>query len=170
MGASDVTLYAQWLLIPPVITSISPSTGTTLPGATVTITGTNFNPTPANNIVNFGAVKANVTAATATSLTVTAPLGATYAPVTVLNTGMPLSGSSSKPFLPTFAGKGSLTANDILPKVDFVSGANVNSVAIGDLDGDGKPDLAVANYLSNSVSVYHNTSTTGLIDASSFAP
>ena len=32
-------------------------------------------------------------------------------------------------------------------------GAGPISVAIGDLNGDGKPDLAVANYGSNTVSV-----------------
>ncbi len=37
------------------------------------------------------------------------------------------------------------------PNVDV--GAPQSSVAIGDLDGDGVPELAVANYLSNNVSV-----------------
>src|SRR5688572_28726108 len=54
-------------------------------------------------------------------------------------------------------------------KVDFSTGTNAYSVAIGDLDGDGKPDLAVTNYGSNTVSVFRNTSTSGTIDASSFA-
>ena len=54
-------------------------------------------------------------------------------------------------------------------KVDFSTGTNAYSVAIGDLDGDGKPDLAVTNSGSNTVSVFRNTSTSGTIDASSFA-
>jgi hypothetical protein len=58
-----------------------------------------------------------------------------------LNTAIGLSGTSLKPFLPTFAGTGSLTANDILAKVDFATGSAPRSVAIGDLDGDGRPDL-----------------------------
>src|SRR5439155_4829746 len=31
------------------------------------------------------------------------------------------------------------------PKTDFATGESPQSVAIGDLDGDGKPDLAVAS-------------------------
>ena len=33
-------------------------------------------------------------------------------------------------------------------KLDFATGTNPRSVAIGDLNGDGKPDLVVANYVS----------------------
>jgi hypothetical protein len=43
--------------------------------------------------------------------------------------------------------------------VDYATGANPYSVSIGDLDGDGKADLAVANYSSSTVSVLRNTST-----------
>ena len=41
---------------------------------------------------------------------------------------------------------------------DFAVGASPASVAIGDLNGDGKPDLAVANIGSNTVSILLNTS------------
>ncbi len=44
-------------------------------------------------------------------------------------------------------------------KADFDTGDNPQSVAIGDLDGDGRADLAVANSTSNNVSVFRNTST-----------
>jgi len=41
-------------------------------------------------------------------------------------------------------------------KVDYTTGSAPRSVAIGDLDGDGKADLAVTNYYSTSVSVFIN--------------
>ncbi len=44
---------------------------------TVTITGTNFSTTPANNTVKFNGTTSVVTACTATSITTTVPLGAT---------------------------------------------------------------------------------------------
>jgi hypothetical protein len=43
-------------------------------------------------------------------------------------------------------------------KTDFGTGANPFSVAIGDLNADGKPDLAVANSGSNTVSALRNLS------------
>jgi hypothetical protein len=48
-------------------------------------------------------------------------------------------------------------------KVDFAVGTSPYSVAIGDIDGDGKPDLAVVNYYSDAVSVLHNTGISGTV-------
>jgi hypothetical protein len=42
-------------------------------------------------------------------------------------------------------------------KVDYTTGSSPYSVAIGDVDGDGKPDLAVTNYYSSTVSILRNT-------------
>ncbi|TAG66567.1 MAG: DUF4347 domain-containing protein [Oscillatoriales cyanobacterium] len=49
----------------------------------------------------------------------------------------------------------------LAPKVDFTTGNNPNSVSIGDFNGDGKPDLAVANYSSDTASILLNTTPTG---------
>ena len=80
MGCA-LTSFAQV----PIITSFSPVSAK--PGDAVTLTGTNFNVTPGNNIVFFGATRATVTAASAMSVTVTVPSGATYAPLTLLVIG-----------------------------------------------------------------------------------
>src|SRR5208282_3069792 len=57
------------------------------------------------------------------------------------------------------------------PRVDFAAGNGPSSVAVGDLDGDGKPDLAVANYYSGTVSVFRNIGVAGGdITTNSFAP
>src|SRR6185369_372170 len=41
-------------------------------------------------------------------------------------------------------------------KADFATGAGPISVAVGDLNGDGKPDLATANFNANTISVLIN--------------
>jgi gliding motility-associated-like protein len=149
----------------PTITSFAPANGPI--GTTVTITGTNFSSTSANNIVYFGATRATVTSATPTQLTVSVPLGATYQPISVLVNG--LTGYSSKPFVVTFADGGIIDACSFAAKVDVTTGSEPYSIAIGDLDSDGKPDLAVANQISNTISVFKNISILGSITAGSFA-
>jgi 6-phosphogluconolactonase (cycloisomerase 2 family) len=152
----------------PTITSFSPTTGSQ--GQTITLTGTNFNTTASQNIVFFGATKATVTAATTTSLSVTVPAGATFGPVTVLNTATLLSGASTAFFTPVFTpAKSGFTACDLSAKVDFTTSSYPLTTALGDLDGDGKTDIAVANTYSNTVSVFRNTSTSGTINSFSFS-
>ncbi|WP_445245313.1 DUF4347 domain-containing protein, partial [Microcoleus sp. OTE_8_concoct_300] len=45
-------------------------------------------------------------------------------------------------------------------KVDFPTGTNPGSVSIGDINGDGKPDLALANINGNTASILLNTTAT----------
>lgn len=120
------------------------------------MTGLNFSPEPASNIVYFGAVKGVVTAATPTNLTVAVPPGATYAPITETVNG--LIGYSGKPFLPTFSGAGQIEAASAGSRLDLPSGSGAVRVVIADLDGDGKADLVVADAYSGDVSIYQNLS------------
>ena len=160
-----IVKYSQSLSTTPTISSISPSAGAV--GTTLTIAGTNFNATPANNIVYFGAVKATVTAATTNQLTVTVPSGATYGPITVTVNG--LTAYSKKPFVSTFPGSGGIDLNSFAVKTDVTVGTTNfnNQLSVGDFDGDSKPDLAIADQLSNSISVIRNNSPAGSI---TFAP
>ena len=152
----------------PAISSVSPLSG--MPGSTVTITGTGFNTTPANDVVYFGATRAVVTSASSTSLSVTVPSGATYAPVTVENLATSLTAFSRLSFLPTYDHSAyPAGAIGFDRKVNFAaSGPKPIQTLIEDVDGDGKPDMVVLDSLN--ISVYRNTGTSGSISSGSFAP
>jgi hypothetical protein len=167
-GSGSFSVLRNTNFIPPVISSFSPTSAK--PGDAVTITGTGFNSTTTNNIVFFGATRATVTASTTTSLTVTVPIGATYAAITELNTVSSLKAYSMSYFTPTYTpAKTSITTNDFSAKVDFAVGIQPYSIAIGDLDGDGKPDVVIANQFSNTISILRNISSSGSMTAGSFA-
>src|SRR5262249_22177746 len=53
------------------------------------------------------------------------------------------------------------SAPTFAPKVDYPTGNAPISIAIGDLNGDGKPDFAITDFGSNQVSVLLNTTTIG---------
>jgi hypothetical protein len=73
---------------------------------------------------------------------------------------------------------GYINALTFAPQVSFPTStgasddAGTANIAIGDLDGDGKPDLAVTNSNSskNTISIFRNTSTPGIINSTSLAP
>ena len=65
----------------PTITSFTPSQGPI--GTTVTITGTKFSTTAADNIVRFNGQNAIVTSSTSTQIVTIVPTGATTGPITV---------------------------------------------------------------------------------------
>ncbi|MFY7912810.1 MAG: FG-GAP-like repeat-containing protein [Emticicia sp.] len=67
------------------------------------------------------------------------------------------------------ATNGTIDASSFAAKVDFNTGALPFGFSIGDIDGDNKADLAVANFTGNSMSILRNTATSGTIDANSFA-
>ncbi|MEU8234393.1 RHS repeat-associated core domain-containing protein [Actinoplanes sp. NPDC048967] len=69
---------------PPAITAVTPAIVD--PGTSLTVTGTGFSTTPADNTVYLGGTQAVVTAATTTSLTVQAPPFRPAGPLTVRTT------------------------------------------------------------------------------------
>jgi hypothetical protein len=149
----------------PVIVSFQPAVAS--PGNVVNISGRNFSSVVSNNIVYFGATRALVVGGTTTNLQVMVPSGATYAPPTVTANGMTAAAPAA--FTPTFAGAGNIAVTNFAPRFNLPAGDGPIQTVIADLDGDGKPDLAVADNYAHSVSLYRNISQVGTLDANSFA-
>jgi len=158
----------------PTITNLAPTSGHAY--SSITISGTNFNTVTSNNTVWFGGVKATVTAATSTALTVTVPPGAGNPVRVYTSNGMaesskyfilslpadkrvPLSTSSFN--VPTtswgFAVKNSSPAYQGLALHSF------NSLGFADLDGDNKME---AFFGRNGIYTHLNTSIAGAIAVS----
>ena len=72
-GTSGSTTMSVVAGTSPTVSAVAPNP--LLPGGSATITGTNFDPTPANDVVTVDGIAATVTAASATQLTITLPTG-----------------------------------------------------------------------------------------------
>lgn len=155
----------------PVISGFSPESAE--PGTLVTINGSNFNASAANNTVFFGAVKATVISGTTSQLSVTVPLGANNKPITVAANG--LTATSGKTFMPIFKGTGADFVVTQSAAASFTSPYKIahstpTSLITSDLDGDGKPDMVsidyAGNFTTNTITIIKNTSTPGIISGS----
>ncbi|MFD2874216.1 FG-GAP-like repeat-containing protein [Mucilaginibacter ximonensis] len=146
---SLIAIHSRVLGQVPVITSISPLSGAK--GTTVSISGNNFSPIAIANTVYFGAAKATVLTANATTITVKVPNGATLQAISVTSNG--LTAYSPKPFNLTFAAPAFSTNYFNTVFQDY---AGNYGVAIKDIDGDGLSDMAAVNS-SGSISFYRNT-------------
>ena len=156
------------LIAQPTITSMTIYNGNI--GAAIGIAGTGFNTLASKNIVYFGATQAVVTSSTSTNLNVIVPAGATYLPVTELNSTTTKMCFATRSFMPSFNSTNYVAgAVHFDPTVDFATtGSNAYGIVIADLDGDGKPDMIVSNNVSNTISIFRNISTTGTISSGSF--
>ena len=147
----SITLFAQ-----PTITSFSPLNATA--GSTVTINGTNFNPTAENNIVYFGMVNAVVSTASPTQLTVTVPTGASHSFITVTTSG--LTAFSQKQFIVLLpGGPNDISTNSFPAPVLNITEPTAGGfgATLADFDGDGKPDVFATRF--GTMNVHRNTTT-----------
>jgi len=147
------------------ITSFTPLAASV--SARIDISGTGFDPVASNNIVYFGPVQAAIASASSTTLQVIVPLGTTFNAITLTAGGR--TAYSQRMFVPTFDGASVLSASSFATKVDFPAGNLPADLAIGDFDGDGKPDIVVVNHNDNTFSVYRNITIPGAISSGSLA-
>lgn len=160
-AASAVTVPA------PTILAFSPASGPV--GSNVTITGTGFNSTASDNIVHFGGVRAAVSSASSTVLVVMVPKGSTFNPLSVTNTTTHLTVNSAAPFIVTFPSGRAVNSASFGAKVDYSTGTVPQGVCIGDIDGDGKPDVVTADSSAGTISVLQNTASSGSVSPTSLA-
>lgn len=161
-GVMDFSVAAATAAVP-VIHSVSPIDAPV--GSVITIDGDGFGLSPGENIVSFGTIRAVVTSATATRLTVRVPVGAAVQPIRVSSRG--LVASSPLPFIPTFVTLSNLSTNTFAAPVFLPSRATPHGI-LGDVDGDGWLDVVFANYHDSSVSLLHNSGTDLVLGTSSF--
>jgi gliding motility-associated-like protein len=169
-GLDNVILETLPSLPPPVITSFTPASA--IPGSTLTITGTGFDPTPANNTIFFGAIQATVSSASATQLQVTVPTGARYGTITVLNNTTSLIGQSLQNFDPAFTDGGRIIPASLKLKQEINLGGGTNfsaGLALADVDNDGWVDI-ITTESAFGVSIFRNLGTGGSLTPASFAP
>jgi len=148
----------------PVINSFSPAAAHV--GETITINGSNFNATPAANIVYFGGVKATVVTASSTAITALVPAGASYQPITVTTGGFTAYSRNKFSLRSPNAGY-PFTASSFDYNVQSYATIYSTEITAADFDVDGKPDLLTLNPASANVSVIKNTSTPGKISFAS---
>ena len=146
-----LTALAHPALAIPVIHSVTPNKGPV--GSTVVIAGEDFGATPAENIVTFGTIRAEITAASTTALSVRVPVAATFQPITVNHAG--LIAYSPGPFVPTFLSNRQLSTDSFTAPIMLPSLQTPHGI-LGDVDGDGKVDIVFANYHSDVLSVFRN--------------
>jgi hypothetical protein len=150
----------------PIISSFSPASG--YAGSTVTINGSNFNKSQLANIVYFGASRAIVNSASEQQLKVIVPVGATYSPISILNTDTHLMTSSLQSFTSTFPTKNGIYPADFDAEATITGDTYRSLLKIADIDGDGRDDIVAAGQTSNSLIIYHNISAPGSLKNNSF--
>ncbi|GEM_PF-1396879 len=127
----------------PAITGISPLSGA--PGATVTISGQNFDSEAAKNVVLVGSLRAGILEASVNLLKVLVPAGCSAGYITVTTNG--LTARSQDLFIPQFVNSGVFNAASFTrPEAVFsIMPEYTEIIKAADIDMDGWPDILVAS-------------------------
>lgn len=150
VGSSAATAAQTFTVVKPTVTGLNPDPVTI--GSSLVLTGTHFNPTPANNSVTIGGVNATVTAASSTSLTVTVPAGLSgTVPVRVSNLSSVASDAVNLQIRPTLT---SLTPNaGSFDQVITLTGSGFSSTAVSNTVSLGGVNATVDSASNSSLSV-----------------
>ena len=161
--AGGIAKYDDFTFSPPipVIDSFSPTSGPV--GIPVVIRGKNFSNNLAGNIVYFGTGRAVVTDANDTAITVSAPTGNSYQPISVTIAGSRLTAYSRFPFTTTFFSNVSSFSNaNFGDTATFALFGTPLKITAADFDNDNKPDIASSVYINATrVSVFKNVGLNG---------
>lgn len=149
---------------PPIITNLSSTA--LFKGGTLEIQGQNFSILTNDNVVTLGPVRATVTDASPTSLTVQVPSGLSYGPAKVLVGGF--SSASTLSVAPAFPSTGQLDTNTLASPVQFNGGSNLTHLVTGDFDLDGRPDIAALDRDGLRIRIWRNTSLPNSISPATF--
>jgi hypothetical protein len=181
VGIDNVILEQKILDPTPVVTSVSPLSG--IPGASVTINGTNFGATAAQNTVYFGTTKGTITSVSSTQMNVTVPAGAQYGPISVVNLTTGLLTKTNQSFNPLFDNNKDF-GGEIIPaslsrglntvvqngtEISNNTSSQGGTMDAGDMDGDGWVDLVASELGTGTIYVFRNLGTGGTVGISSFA-
>lgn len=162
---------------PPTITCFTPTSGPV--GITVVIMGTNFDVSPANNIVKFNSTLAIVTASTATSITTIVPSGVSSGMIAITvgsQTGISLTNFTVIPpptitgFTPTSGQIGAIvqitgTNFDLIPSLNIIKFNGTTATVISSASGNitatvplgatsGTITVTIANQTGTSLSAF----------------
>jgi len=152
-------IYAQNCNTAPKINSFTPNTG--FIGSTVTIFGANFDANPSNNVVYFGATKAQIVSASFGVLKVIVPVGASTAPISVTN-NCDLTAYSSVAFNGIFCPT-PITSNTYQNvSFDLTGIYGAYNMLSQDMDLDGKPEIVSGGVNGRwGITIARNNSTPG---------
>jgi len=129
-------------------------------GKIVTISGSGFDNSGSNLIVQFGAVKAVIVTATENLLEVEVPSGATFGSISITHKTSNKTGYSSELFKVSFGGE-AFDVTKLDASVSFPTTFEQFDICLCDFDGDDKVDIATTKSdnttsIATDISIYHN--------------
>jgi gliding motility-associated-like protein len=148
----------------PVIQGIEQVSGST--GQLILIKGNSFGGDKSKLLVRFGAVQGTIESASDQTLQVRVPNGTTYHHVSVTNVTSRLTGFSPNPFLLSFSGEHPFSAANLETQKDFTADNGIENLCLCDLNNDGRSDVVTAHTGTNTLGLYINTSTAGVVTLS----